>query len=79
MTASLPQKPVEATIALSIAFVASELAKAEPGKRRLTESYPWVVAFAFGLLHGFGFAGALKEGEGGGEEEIEVGSSGESF
>ena len=36
---SLPQKPVEATIALSIAFVASELAKAEPGKRRLSESY----------------------------------------
>ena len=58
---SLPQKPVEATIALSIAFVASELAKAEPGQRRLSESYPWVVAFAFGLLHGFGFAGALKE------------------
>ena len=52
---------MEATIALSIAFVASELAKAEPGKRRLTESYPWVVAFVFGLLHGFGFAGALKE------------------
>ena len=58
---SLPQKPVEATIALSIAFVAGELAKAEPGKRRLTESYPWVVAFTFGLLHGFGLAGALKE------------------
>lgn len=58
---SLPQKPVEATIALSIAFVASELAKQHPGERRLSESYPWVVAFAFGLLHGFGFAGALKE------------------
>jgi hydrogenase/urease accessory protein HupE len=58
---SLPQKPVEATIALSIAFVASELIKQRPGKRRLSESYPWVVAFAFGLLHGFGFAGALKE------------------
>lgn len=58
---SLPQKPVEATIALSIAFVASELVKAKPGDRRLSESYPWVVAFAFGLLHGFGFAGALKE------------------
>jgi hydrogenase/urease accessory protein HupE len=58
---SLPQAPVEATIALSIAFVASELAKAQPGERRLSESYPWVVAFAFGLLHGFGFAGALKE------------------
>lgn len=58
---SLPQAPVEATIALSIAFVASELVKAKPGERRLSESYPWVVAFAFGLLHGFGFAGALKE------------------
>lgn len=58
---SLPQKPVEATIALSIAFVASELLKMRPGERRLSESYPWVVAFAFGLLHGFGFAGALKE------------------
>ncbi|MEP9388591.1 HupE/UreJ family protein [Mesorhizobium sp. KR9-304] len=58
---SLPQAPVEATIALSIAFVASELVKAKPGERRLSESYPWVVAFAFGLLHGFGFADALKE------------------
>jgi hypothetical protein len=58
---SLAQKPVEATIALSIAFVASELIKLKPGERRLSESYPWVVAFAFGLLHGFGFAGALKE------------------
>jgi len=58
---SLPQKPVEATIALSIAFVARELIMRRPGERRLSESYPWVVAFAFGLLHGFGFAGALKE------------------
>jgi hydrogenase/urease accessory protein HupE len=58
---SLPQKPVEAVIALSIAFVASELIKMKPGERRLSESYPWIVAFAFGLLHGFGFAGALKE------------------
>jgi hydrogenase/urease accessory protein HupE len=58
---SLPQKPVEVTIALSIAFVASELIKMKPGERRLSVSYPWVVAFAFGLLHGFGFADALKE------------------
>lgn len=58
---SLPQKPVEATIALSIAFVASELVKMKPGERRLSEAYPWIVAFTFGLLHGFGFAGALKE------------------
>jgi hydrogenase/urease accessory protein HupE len=58
---SLPQKPVEAVIALSIAFVARELLSMKPGERRLSEAYPWVVAFAFGLLHGFGFAGALKE------------------
>jgi len=58
---SLPQGPVEAIIALSIAFVARELIKQRPGQRRLSEAYPWVVAFAFGLLHGFGFAGALKE------------------
>jgi len=58
---SLPQKPVEATIALSIAFVTNELSKMKPGERRLSESYPWVVAFAFGLLHGFGFADALME------------------
>ena len=58
---SLPQRPVEATIALSIAFVASELTKMRSGERRLSRDYPWVFAFAFGLLHGFGFAGALKE------------------
>lgn len=58
---SLPQAPVEAVIALSIAFVARELILMKPGERRLSEAHPWVVAFAFGLLHGFGFAGALEE------------------
>lgn len=58
---SLPQAPVEAVIALSIAFVARELILMKPGEWRLSEAYPWVVAFSFGLLHGFGFAGALKE------------------
>lgn len=58
---SLPQAPVEATIALSIAFVASELIKTRPGEWRLSTRHPWVVAFAFGLLHGFGFAGALEQ------------------
>jgi hydrogenase/urease accessory protein HupE len=58
---SLPQAPVEAVIALSIAFVARELILMKPGERRLSEAYPWAVAFSFGLLHGFGFAGALKE------------------
>jgi hypothetical protein len=41
--------------------VASELVKMKPGERRLSEAYPWVVAFSFGLLHGFGFAGALQD------------------
>jgi hydrogenase/urease accessory protein HupE len=58
---SLPQKPVEATIALSIAFLASEIIKERAGERRLAAEYPWVIAFAFGLLHGLGFAGALKD------------------
>jgi hydrogenase/urease accessory protein HupE len=57
----LPQKPVEAAIALSIVFLASELVKMRSGERRVSEAYPWIVAFAFGLLHGFGFAGALKD------------------
>jgi hydrogenase/urease accessory protein HupE len=57
----LPQAPVEATIALSIVFLAVEIIKARPGKPRLSERLPWVVAFLFGLLHGFGFAGALRE------------------
>ena len=31
------------------------------GRSGSTERWPWVVAFTFGLLHGFGFAGALHE------------------
>jgi hydrogenase/urease accessory protein HupE len=57
----LAQAPVEALIALSIVFLAVEIIKQEDGKPRLTERIPWVVAFLFGLLHGFGFAGALRE------------------
>lgn len=57
----LPQRPVEAIIALSIVFLAVEIVKKKEGERRLSERVPWVVAFLFGLLHGFGFAGALKE------------------
>lgn len=57
----LPQRPVEAVIALSIMFLAVEIVKRRPGKPRLSERLPWAVAFVFGLLHGFGFAGALKE------------------
>jgi hydrogenase/urease accessory protein HupE len=52
--------PVEAVIALSIVFLASELAQHHRGKDGLTYRQPWIVAFAFGLLHGFGFAGTLS-------------------
>ena len=58
---TLPGPPVEAVIALSIMFVASELAQRKPGVQRLSERYPWTVCFSFGLLHGFGFAGALQD------------------
>jgi hydrogenase/urease accessory protein HupE len=58
---SVPQAPVEAVIALSILFLASELARQNRGETGLTARAPWLVAFAFGLLHGFGFAGALAE------------------
>ena len=53
--------PVEAIVALSIAFLAAELLHPPGEEKRLTERYPWVVAFAFGLLHGLGFARALLE------------------
>lgn len=58
---SVPGPPVEASIALSIVFVASEIIHARQGRPGLTQRYPWVVAFTFGLLHGLGFAGALAE------------------
>ncbi len=58
---SLPSAPVEAAIALSIVFLASEIVRKTRGRTSLTFQAPWVVAFAFGLLHGLGFAGALSE------------------
>ncbi|MFM5916011.1 MAG: HupE/UreJ family protein [Novosphingobium sp.] len=57
----LAQAPVEALIALSIVFLAVEVVKQDPAAPRLSERIPWVVAFGFGLIHGFGFAGALRE------------------
>lgn len=57
----LPSKPVEAIIALSIVFVAAEIVHQRRGRIGITTRAPWVVAFAFGLLHGLGFAGALSE------------------
>ena len=58
---SFPGAPVEAVIALSIVFLAIELVHNLEGKQTLTSQKPWIVAFSFGLLHGFGFAGALSE------------------
>ena len=57
----LAQAPVEALIALSIVFLAVEVVKQDPARLRLSERIPWLVAFGFGLIHGFGFAGALRE------------------
>jgi hydrogenase/urease accessory protein HupE len=56
-----PGPPVEAVIALSIAFMAAEIVHSRRGRQGLTARAPWAVAFSFGLLHGFGFAGALAE------------------
>lgn len=55
----LPGPPVEATIALSIVFLAVEIIRVQQGLTTLTSRKPWLVAFTFGLLHGLGFAGAL--------------------
>lgn len=59
----LPGRPVEALIALSIVFLAVEVGVVlrDPERRTLTRNYPWAVAFIFGLIHGFGFAGALAD------------------
>jgi hydrogenase/urease accessory protein HupE len=56
----VPPAPVEATIALSICFAAAEVVRLDHGKFDLANRAPWIMAFAFGLLHGFGFGGALK-------------------
>ncbi len=56
----VPQRPVEAVIALSIVFVAAEIVRVYRGRTALAARAPWVVAFSFGLLHGLGFAGGLS-------------------
>ena len=57
----VPQAPVEACIALSIVFVAREIVQVHRGRPGITTRWPWAVALTFGLMHGFGFAGALAE------------------
>lgn len=57
----VPGPPVEAAIAFSILLLACEIIRIQRGQASLTAQRPWMVAFAFGLLHGLGFAGALAD------------------
>lgn len=57
----IPPVPTEAVISLSIMLLAVEVVHKNQGKFTLSERFPWVVAFTFGLVHGLGFAGALSE------------------
>jgi hydrogenase/urease accessory protein HupE len=57
----VPQRPVEAVIALSIVFVAAEILRGRQGHVGLTARAPWLVALTFGLMHGLGFASGLSE------------------
>jgi len=57
--ASVPLPPLNAAVALSIFFLGPEIVRSWRGETSLTITYPWVVAFIFGLLHGFGFASGL--------------------
>jgi hydrogenase/urease accessory protein HupE len=57
----VPQPPVEAAIALSILLLAAEVVRQDTTGATLASRAPWLVAFAFGLLHGLGFASALLE------------------
>ncbi len=57
----IPQRPVEAAIALSIVFVAAEILRGRQGYVGITARAPWVVALMFGLMHGLGFASGLKD------------------
>ncbi|MBW1786042.1 MAG: HupE/UreJ family protein [Deltaproteobacteria bacterium] len=58
--ASIPLPPLNAAVALSILFLGPEVVRSWRGETSLTISYPWIVAFVFGLLHGFGFASGLS-------------------
>jgi hypothetical protein len=57
----VPPAPTEAIIALSILFLAAEIVHQRNGQIGVTERWPWLIAFLFGLFHGLGFAGALSE------------------
>jgi HupE/UreJ protein len=55
----VPAAPLNAAIALSILFLGPEIVRAWRGEGSFTIEHPWIVAFGFGLLHGFGFASGL--------------------
>jgi hypothetical protein len=57
----IPPTPTEAVISLSIVLLAVEVVRKNQGELTLSERFPWLVAFTFGLVHGLGFAGALAE------------------
>jgi hydrogenase/urease accessory protein HupE len=57
--AEVPALPLNASIALSILFLGPEIVRSWRGETSIAIRHPWAVAFAFGLLHGFGFASAL--------------------
>jgi hydrogenase/urease accessory protein HupE len=57
--ATAPLPPLNAAIALSILFLGPEIVRVWRGETSFTIRHPWIVAFAFGLLHGFGFASGL--------------------
>jgi hydrogenase/urease accessory protein HupE len=56
----VPEAPLNATIALSILFLGPEIVRKWRGETSFSIRHPWVVAFAFGLLHGIGFASGLS-------------------
>jgi len=58
--AQVPLPPLNAAIALSILFLGPEIVRVRRGQTSLTIKYPWLIAFGFGLLHGFGFASGLS-------------------
>jgi hydrogenase/urease accessory protein HupE len=59
--ATVPVPPLNAAIALSILFLGPEIVRSWRGGTSLTIRHPWMVSFAFGLLHGFGFASGLAQ------------------
>jgi hypothetical protein len=56
----VPEEPLSAVIALSILFLGVEVARMKRGYSSFTIRHPWVAAFGFGLVHGFGFASGLS-------------------